>query len=112
MSNINFNTNNVSDPGNGGAIPVGNYNLCCMMTSAAPGETRTLADPTYVGQTAVLCHDTDGGAIAVTAASIVNQAANTVMTFSHVDDVVFLSAVTKAGALRWQVVGEDGIAFS
>ena len=109
---INFNTNNISDPGNGAAIPVGNYNICVMLVSAGAGETRTLADPTFVGQTCSFCVDTDGGAIAITAASIVNQAANTIMTFSHVDDCCNLTAVTKAGSLRWQIIGNDGVALS
>ena len=108
----NLNTRNVADPGNGKAIPVTNANIVCALTSAGAGETRTLAIPKIEGQTCALCLEADGGSLAVTAASAVNQAGNTVMTFAHLDDSCFLQAVKKAGVLRWQVVGEDGIAFS
>ena len=113
MANINFNTRTIADPGNGKAIPIaGMCNFVCNMTSAGAGETRTLGDPTVSGQTLGLCVDTDGGAIAITAASGINKAGNTVMTFSHLGDSCFLAAVTQAGALRWQVVGSDDVAFS
>tara|TARA_Y100001963_G_scaffold110598_1_gene152935 strand:- start:320 stop:655 length:336 start_codon:yes stop_codon:yes gene_type:complete len=107
----NINTRVVADPGDAGAIAVGEYNIVCNMTSAG-SETRTLAIPAIAGQTCALCCDTYGGAIAVTAASGVNVAGNTVMTFGVVDEAIFLQAVTKAGVLRWQVVGNDGVALS
>ena len=111
MSSINLNTLKVSDPGDGKAIPVTSVNMVCNMTSAG-AETRTLAIPKFVGQTCALCCDTYVGNIVVTAASGINVAANTVMTFGAVDEAIFLEAVTKAGALRWQVVANDGVALS
>ena len=107
-----FNNRVVSDPGNGGAIPVGNYNTICNMTSTGASDTRTVANPKYLGQTCTLALDVDGGGLDITAASAVNQAGNTVMDFSHAGDFAKLCAVHQAGALRWQVIGSDGVAFS
>ena len=112
MSVIQLNTRKVADPGDGNAIPVGNYNIVCNMTSAGAGETRTLPDPFACGQSCALTVDTDGGSLAITAASAINKDGNTVMTFAHLRDSCFLQAVTQAGALRWQIVGNDDVALS
>ena len=109
MSNTNLNTLKVTDPGNAGAIPVTAVNMVCNMVSAGAGETRTLADPKFVGQTCTLTHDTDGGGITVTAASVINKAGNNTMEFAHLRDSALLVAVTAGGALRWQLFGDDDL---
>lgn len=76
-------------------------------------ETNTLADPSYPGQVLVIYVDTDtSGARVVTAASRINQAANTVMTFTDVGDFIELRAITIGGAAKWQVTHNDGVALS
>jgi len=76
-------------------------------------ETNTLPIPTYLGQTLSLFVDTDtSGARVVTSAARINQAGNTIMTLSDVGDFIKLEAITIAGALRWQVIANDGVILS
>lgn len=112
MGVINFNVKKVDDPGDGKAIPVGNYNIVCNLVTAGAGETRTLADPAHCGQTCTITVDTDGGSCDITAASVINKAGNNVMAFSHLRDSAFLVAVTAGGALRWQIMGNDDVTLS
>lgn len=95
----------------GTAIPVthsGSFPI-----TQAGAETNTLADPTYLGQTLTIFVDTDtSGARVITAASPINQAANTVITLTDVGDVIKLEAITIAGALKWRVVANDGAVLS
>lgn len=101
----------IADPGTGVAIPVTASGTVAITTAAA--ETNTLADPTYAGQFLSLFVDTYAvGNRVVTAASRINQAANTIMTFGSVGDFIKLEAITIAGALKWQVVSNDGVALS
>ena len=95
----------------GTAIPVTHSGSFPITTAAA--ETNTLADPSYLGQTISLFADTYAvGNRVVTAASRINQAANTIMTFGVVGDFIKLEAITIGGALKWQVVANDGVALS
>jgi len=76
-------------------------------------ETNTLAIPTFRGQRLVLFVDTDtSGARVVTSAQRINQAGNTIITMTDVGDYIELQAITIAGALRWQVVANDGCVLS
>lgn len=101
----------IADPGNAAAIPVTNSGSVAITTAAA--ETGTLADPTYMGQTLSLFCDTYAvGDRVITAASRINQAGNTIMTFGAVGDFIKLEAITIGGALKWQVVSNDGVALS
>lgn len=76
-------------------------------------ETNTLAIPTFRGQELELFVDTDtSGARVVTASQRINQAANTVITMTEVGDYILLRAITIAGALRWQVVSNEGCVLS
>jgi hypothetical protein len=79
----------------------------------AGAETNSLADPTYLGQWLSIFVDTDtAGARVITAASRINQAANTIITLTEVGDFIKLEAITIAGALKWQVVANDGAVLS
>lgn len=100
----------IADPGNAGAIPVTSTGTCSMTSAGA--ETRTLAIPTFVGQRLSLIDDVHVGNIVVTSAQAINQAGNTVMTFGAVADFIDLVAAQVGGALRWRVVGNDGVALS
>jgi hypothetical protein len=101
----------ISDPGTGAAIPVTRSGSVAITTAAA--ETNTLADPAFMGQWLSIFVDTYAvGNRVITAASRINQAANTVITLGAVGDFIKLEAVTIAGALKWQVVSNDGAALS
>jgi hypothetical protein len=95
----------------GTAIPVTHSGSFPVTQNGA--ETNTLADPTFIGQWLNIFVDTDtSGARVITAASRINQAANTVITLTDVGDFIKLEAITIAGALKWQVVANDGAALS
>ena len=101
----------LTDPGTAAAIPV--TRSASVAITSAGAETNTLAIPTFVGQTLSLYLDTDtSGARVVTSAQRINQAGNTVMTLTEVGDFIKLEAITIAGALRWQVVANDGVVLS
>lgn len=97
--------------GTGTAIPVTHSGSFPITQNGA--ETNTLADPTFIGQWLSIFVDTDtSGARVITAASRINQAANTVITLTEVGDFIKLEAITIAGALKWQVVANDGAVLS
>lgn len=101
----------LTDPGTAAAIPV--TRSASVAITSAGAETNTLAIPSFVGQTLSLYLDTDtSGARVVTSAQRINQAGNTIMTLTEVGDFIKLEAITIAGALRWQVVANDGVALS
>lgn len=92
-------------------IPVTHSGSFPVTTAAA--ETNTLADPTYLGQTITIFVDTYAvGDRVITAASRINQAGNTIITLGAVGDFIKLEAITIGGALKWQVVSNDGAALS
>ena len=101
----------ITDPGNAGAIPTNQGSGYCALASGG-AETRTLAVPSYPGQRLSLMCDTHVGNITLTSAQRINQAGNTQMVFGAVGDFIELVGVTIAAALRWQVVGNDGVALS
>ena len=102
------------DPGDGAAITYTRWGQIISIVSGASGETNTLADPPAAGENLTLTMDTDGGGNRViTAATAINQAGNTIMTFGAVLDTVVLSSITDgAGGYRWHVISNDGVALS
>jgi hypothetical protein len=101
----------LTDPGTAAAIPVTRSASVAIVTAGS--ETNTLAIPAFVGQTLSLYADTYAvGNRVVTSAQRINQAGNTIMTFGAAGDFIKLEAITIAGALRWQVVANDGVALS
>jgi len=100
----------ITDPGNGGAIPVTRSGTCAIVTSGA--QTRTLAAPTFVNQRIVLYFQTDGGDCVVTVANAFNVAGNTIVTLNDVNDSVQLVGVYNGSALRWRLAENDGCALS
>lgn len=101
----------IADPGDGAAIPVTNSGSIAITTAAA--ETNTLADPTFMGQWLSIFVDTYAvGDRVITAASRINQAGNTIITLGAAGDFIKLEAITIGGALKWQVVANDGAALS
>lgn len=103
----------VADPGDAAAIPVTYDHAKIALTTGGSGETNTLADPKRIGQELTIWVDTDGGGNRViTAASAVNQAGNTVMTFADAGDTVRLLAISLAGVPKWRIVDNEGVALS
>lgn len=104
------NAQTIADPGDSGAIAVTANGMCALTSAGA--ETRTLAIPSFAGQQLAIICDTYVGNIVITSAQAINQAGNNTMTFGVVNDSIFLVAMTIGGALRWRVVGNDGVALS
>lgn len=101
----------LSDPGNGGALPVGYFGNCAM--SALVGATsRSLPSPSFAGQILCLSVATTGGTITVTASGAINQAGNTAMAFNAPENSITLIGASVAGSLRWRVLANDGVALS
>lgn len=101
----------LTDPGTAAAIPVTRSASVAITQNGA--ETNTLAIPTFRGQTMSLFVDTDtSGARVITSAARINQAGNTIITMTEVGDFIKLEAISIAGALRWQVVANDGCVLS
>lgn len=97
-------------PGDGLAIPVtdsGTYSFAI----GAGAETNTLAAPTFAGQTMdFYCESVGAGSRAVTVATAINQAANTVVTMQTANDFCHLRGVRSAaaGTLVWRLIVNDG----
>jgi hypothetical protein len=103
----------LTDPANAGAIPVTEGSAVCSLISLGADETRTLADPQRAGQRLSLAFLTDGGAIAITAASAINQAGNTIMTWSDIGEHIVLEGIEDApSSYEWRVVCNDGVVLS
>ena len=100
----------IADPGDAGAIPVTTGGTVKLVS--ATSETRTIADPTFLGQTITLTALTLGGGIIVTAASPVNQAGNTAMTFGLAGDTIMLVCIARTAGLEWHAASNDGVTLS
>ena len=100
----------ISDPGDTNAIAVTASGVCAMTSAGA--ETRTMADPTFVGQRIVLVCDTYVGDIVVTTASACNVANNNTLTFGAVSEAMELVGVSVGGAKVWQIGWNDGVGLS
>lgn len=103
----------IADVGTGAAIPVNRGNISMSITQNG-AETNTLAIPSFVGQRLSLVVDVDtSGARVVTASQAINQAGNTIITMTDVNDFIELVGVKCAGGnLRWRVVVNDGCVLS
>ena len=100
----------ITDPGASGAIAVNASGSVNLVSGTA--ETRTLAAPTFRGQTLSISMKTDGGDIVVTCATLVNQALNNTITFNDAGDHLLLIAKQNGNNLRWSVAVNDGCTLS
>jgi hypothetical protein len=100
----------IVDPGSAGAIPVTSSGYCAI--TSVGSDTRTLAIPSFVGQQLLLIHAVDGGSVAVTAASAINIAGNTVMTATAVRAWILLTASLTGSTKVWTVTATDGFTLS
>lgn len=103
-------TNEITDPGDAGAIPVTASGSCAMTTAGT--ETRTLARPTNVGDMLSLFIDTDGGQATITVTGGVNQTGNNTIVMAQAGDHIVLVGISVGGTKRWSVVSNDGCALS
>lgn len=99
-------TNDITDPGNAGAVPVTTSGVCNMTTAGA--ETRTVADPTFSGQWLVLSADVHVGNNVVTFASDFDSTTNNVWTSTAAGQSAEFRARRIAGALKWMLVANNG----
>ena len=102
----------IADPGNGGTISVTRSGVCNLVSVGAD-ETRTLPAPAWVGQSVVLCMQTDGGDIVVTAPTQgVNSTNESTMTFQNPLEAHWLMGVlvnlvngsSARGTIQWMAV--------
>jgi predicted RecA/RadA family phage recombinase len=99
-------TAEIADPGNAGAIPVADSGHADIVTAGA--ETRTLAAPSYVGQTLLVSLKTDGGDCVITCATAVNQSGFNTIILNDAGDAILLVAKANGADKRWSVVSNDG----
>jgi hypothetical protein len=106
--------NAIADPGGANAaIPVTASGTVALTIASAGAETNTLAIPTFIGQRLTIVADTVGtGTRAITAASAVNGAGNTVMTFNAVRDQIDLIGITVAGTRAWAILLNISVTLS
>ena len=76
----------IPDPGDAGTIDVSHSGYCELTTAAA--ETRILPDPTFRGQEITFVMIVDVGNCVITANSPINQAGNTIFTFTDIGESV------------------------
>ncbi len=101
-----------ADPGTGNAIPV-TGSTSISLTIGAGAETNTLADPGFAGQQlSLIAESVGGGARVITAASDLNVATNTILTFNAAREWALLVGINvgtiAAPDLRWRIDSIDG----
>lgn len=101
-------TNLLTDPGNGGAIPVTTSGTLLM--DCAGTETRTLADPSFAGQRIdLVLNNNSGVSVTVTAASNLDSVPNNVLTFTTEGSTARLVGIQIDGTdLVWCVFLAEG----
>jgi len=103
----------VCDPGTGNPIPVDRWNQIVPIVTGGVGETNTLPNPTQAGQRlGLICKTHGGGDRVVTAASAINQAGNTTMTFGVATDLIIVESYPVGTGYRWRVVANDNVALA
>jgi hypothetical protein len=99
--------NELTDPGDAGALPVTSSGRIALVSAGA--ETRTLAAPAAAGLELLIYMKTDGGDVVITAATAFNEAGNTTATFDNVGETLRLTSVEEGANLRWRGAVADGV---
>lgn len=107
---LDLESDDITDPGDAGAIPANANGVCEIVTAAA--ETRTLAIPARLGINLDIIMHTDGGDCVITVASAINQTGDNTITLGAVRDFIRLGSCKVGGALGWRVITNDGAALS
>ena len=110
MANVSLLHEEITDPGDAGAIPVTDSGFCNIVT--AGGETRTMAIPAAEGLEITVNMLTDAGDGVLTVASAVNTAGNNTLTFANIGEVCRFLACDLNGTLAWRIVDNDSVALS
>lgn len=101
------------DPGT--AQPIPTHGFYCL-TIGAGAETNTVATPKRLGDELIITVAAVGaGTRAITFPAAINNVPNTVATFTgatKADQSIMLRACYVAGALRWQLVQNNGTTLS
>jgi hypothetical protein len=102
----------LTDPGHLGAIPVTAAKGICAITTVG-AETRTVANPTALGQELTITLNVDGGDCEITFApsNVLTSdggAADNVLTMADAGDTVFLRATQFGGTTVWAQTGLAG----
>ena len=103
-------TTAIADPGDAGAIPVTRTGSVAITTAGA--ETRTLADPSFIGQNLSISCDVYVGDAVITAATAFNTTGNNTITLTAAGQALALTAVQVAGSLVWRAAFNDGATLS
>lgn len=102
----------IDDPGDAGTISTNQPGYVLLVTDGG-AETRTLGDPTYIGQIMDLFFYTDGGDCVVTASSPLNQTGNTIITFTDVGEHTrIIGHYNPTDGWEWRQVCNDGAGLS
>jgi hypothetical protein len=101
------NAHPITDPGDGGTIDVSNSGFLGL-THVTGSESRTLPDPTFLGQEIIVYLDEDldayGGRIDVNSANdFSNSPAHSTMEFDAVGQCAIFYAVQVGSSLRWRI---------
>jgi len=110
VANANALSTTIADPGDTKAISVTTSGTCLLTSGGV--ETRTIAAPTFVGQTIFLYHEVDGGSVEVTSATAINEAGKTKMTFTDVGEAILLIGAERGAALTWSAIANDGVTLA
>lgn len=110
LSSILLPMNQMTDPGNGGAIPVTHSGFVAIVTGGA--ETRTLAAPTFIGQKLLIYMKTDGGDCVLTCATTLKESGENTVTFDNTGESLLIHAVEEGSNLRWRCAVADGAALT
>ena len=98
--------NEITDPGDAGAIPVATSGIVNVVSAGA--ETRTLANPAAAGLVLGINFLTDGGDVTITAASAYNAAGNTSIVFQAVGEYILLQSRKFSTGYRWLAIASNG----
>lgn len=102
----------VPDPGDAGELfdNIAGVSPAYVEITTAGAETRTLADPTVVGQLLIITFYDDGGNCVITTATKHTVAGATTITLADVGDTAILVAVNNdTDGLRWSLLATEGI---
>lgn len=100
----------IKDVGNGNRFTHPKSYAARIITAGT--ETRTITNPSFVGQFALLTFLEDGGDCVITAMGAINQSGNNTITMGDVGDTVLLVGRVAGSVsnplLRWSVAMNDG----
>ena len=95
----------LADPGDTGEIPIDRSGYVAIVTAGA--ETRTVADPQFIGEELLLYMKTDAGDATITFSTAFSEAGQTVVVFSDVGQFMKVVAVESGSSIVWRVTAQQ-----